>query len=130
MTSQPPLFCEDIYDALHATVLALGGFKKVGVALRPDMSADAAGRWLADCTNPQNDHELRPSQLAQLRRMGRDTGVHTLMYFEARDAGYAEPIAIDPEDERAELERQVLSGVGELRQLVARLENLTKRTRR
>ena len=123
---QPPLFVEDLYDAMHATVLALGGFKRVGVELRPDLSADQAGRWLADCCNPQNDHELRPRQLAQLRRMARDAGVHTLMHFEAHDAGYAEPTAIDPEDERAELERQVLRGLGEFKQLVARLENVTK----
>lgn len=126
---QPPLFVESYYDALYATVLACGGHKKVGVALRPDLAADAAGRWLADCCNPQIDRELHPLQLAQLRRLARDMEVHTLAAFEMQDAGYAEPQPISPEDERAELERRVISSLGEFKQLVARLENVTKRRR-
>lgn len=46
MTPQIPLFLDDYHDAVRHAVEALGGFKKVGGDMRPDLAVDAAGRWL------------------------------------------------------------------------------------
>lgn len=126
-TTQPPLFVESYEDAIKALILALGGGKKVGTMLRPEMSADAASRWLSDCLNHDRRETLSLDQLALLRRAGRDAGCHVLAAYEAQNAGYAEPNPIDPEDERAELERRVINSLGEFKNLVARLENVTRR---
>lgn len=129
MPEQQALFVESHEDAARALVLAIGGFKRVGTMLRPELSADVAGRWLADCLNPDRRDHLTPEQLALLRRAGHDEGCHVLAFYEAREAGYAEPTPIEPDDEKAELERRAIAAVGDLKQIVARLENVSKRRR-
>lgn len=104
--TQVPLFVEDLNEALRATINALGGYKVVGVELRPEKSAVDAGKWLADCLNPDKRDKLDPEQLAYIRRKARQANVHILAAFEMQDAGYAPPVAIEPEDERAALIRQ------------------------
>lgn len=106
MTDQIPLFVDTYDEAIRHTVNALGGMKRVGAELRPDKPADEAGRWLADCLNPEKREKLSPSELAYIRRKARTNGVHVLAAFEARDAGYADPQPIEPEDERAALMRE------------------------
>lgn len=130
MTDQLPLFCDDVYEALSATVLAIGGFKRIGSALRPELPIDQAGRWLSDCCNPNRDHELKPSHLALVRKLARDAGCHILAAFEAREAGYADPVPLEPEDQRADLERQFLTGAEQLKAMLLRIEKLGARARR
>lgn len=122
MSDQMPLFVEDLTEAIRATIMGLGGYKKVGAEMRPEMLADAAGRWLADCLNPDRRDKLCPDQLAWLRRKARQEGVHILTYFEARDAGYSEPQPIEPEDERAKLQREFISATKGIEQIMRRLE--------
>ena len=106
MTEQLPMFVEDLNDAIRDTIKALGGYKKVGADMRPDLGVEAAGRWLSDCCNPDRRDKLSPEWVAWLRRRGRQKGVHILATFEARDAGYAPPKPIEPEDERAAMLRE------------------------
>lgn len=124
MSTQAPLFVEDYNDAIRETAIALGGLKKVGVALRPELSADAAGRWLSDCCNPDRRYTLAPEQLGLLRRMARAAGVHLLTTFEMRDSGYADPQPIEPEDERAALQREYIDAVRTLANLQTRIERV------
>lgn len=119
---QIPMFVEDYNEAIRATVQALGGFKRVGSELKPDLAADAAGRWLADCINPDKREILPPSALAYIRRKGRENGCHILASFESQEAGYAPPVAIEPEDERARLQRDFILHSKYMHQLVARME--------
>lgn len=121
---QLPLIVESIEEALLVTVQALGGLKKVGAELWPDIAPDQAGRRLADCLNQDRREHLSPSQLCLLRRKSRRAGVHVLAAFEARDAGYAEPQPIEPEDERAQLQRQFVEHTKLLAKLVQRAERL------
>lgn len=130
MNEQLPLLCDDVYEALSATVLAIGGFKKVGATLRPELPIDQAGRWLSDCCNSHRDHELKPTHLALIRRLAHEAGCHVLVTFEARDAGYADPIPLKPEDQIADLQRQFLTGADELKAMLARIEKLAPRSRR
>ena len=122
MSDQIPLFVEDYNEAIRAAVQALGGFKRVGAELKPDLAADAAGRWLADCINPDKREILPPSSLAFIRRKARENGCHVLAAYEAQDAGYAPPVAIEPEDERAALMREFVQAGKGFSGLVARME--------
>ena len=122
MTDQIPLFVEDYNEAVRATVQALGGFKRIGADMRPEMPADAAGRWLADCCNPEKRDHLPPAQLAYIRRRARQEGVHILAAFEMRDAGYADPMPITPEDEAAQLQREFVMASKHLTGLFSRME--------
>lgn len=124
MNDQMPLFVEDLTEAIRATIMGLGGYKKVGAEMRPEMLADAAGRWLADCLNPDRRDRLCPDQLAWIRRKARQAGVHILMHFEAHDAGYSEPQPIEPEDERAKLQREFVSAMKGMEQIAKRIERL------
>jgi len=119
MTEQIPMFVEDLNDAIRDTIKALGGYKRVGSEMRPDLGVEGAGRWLSDCCNPDRRDKLSPEQVAWLRRRARQQGVHILAAFEAKDAGYAPPKPIEPEDERAELMR-------EFTRRAAEMANLTK----
>lgn len=121
MTDQIPLFVEDHYEAIRATVQALGGFKRVGADLRPDLPVEAAGRWLADCCNPDKREKLSITELAFIRKAGRQAGCHVLASYEAREAGYAEPLPIAPEDEAAQLQREFIAAVKGLEAIQRRL---------
>ena len=119
---QIPLFVEDYNEAIRAAVQALGGFKRVGSELKPDLAADAAGRWLSDALNPDKREVLPPSALAWLRRKAREQGVHVIAAFEAQDAGYAPPVPIEPEDERAALMRDFVNASKHLSGIVQLLQ--------
>lgn len=122
--SQIPLFVEDYAEAIRATVQALGGCKRIGSELKPDLMVDAAGRWLADCMNPEKREQLHPTQLAYIRRRARQAGVHILAAFEMRDAGYGEPQPVEPEDERAALQRQFIHHTKALAQMLQHIQAL------
>ena len=121
MRDQIPLFIEDYHEAIRATVQALGGFKRVGSDLKPDLAVEAAGRWLADCCNPDKREKLSLTELAFIRKAARQAGCHILATYEAREAGYAEPQPVEPEDERAKLERQFIESVRALEVIQQRL---------
>lgn len=123
---QIPMFVEDYNEAIRAAVQALGGFKRVGADLRPDIAVDAAGRWLSDCINPDKREILPPSALAFIRRKAREAGCHVLTAFELQDSGYAPPQPIEPEDERAALQRQFVQAAKAMEGITQRLERLPK----
>lgn len=119
MSPQLPMFVEDYYDAIRAAVEGLGGYKRVGADLKPDLGVEAAGRWLADCVNPDKREKLSPTELAYIRRRARQAGLHVLAAWEAKDAGYAEPKPVEPEDERAALQREFVARARDMQDLLA-----------
>lgn len=124
MAEQPQLFYEGVTDALRALIQALGGTKKVGVAMRPDKTADDAGRWILDCLNLDRREHLDPDQVLWLLREGRRIGFHAAMDYFASEAGYtASPV--DPEDEVASLQREFIAAAKRQEQIVARIERLS-----
>lgn len=120
-TNQIPLFFDTYEDAIRDTVAALRGFKAVGVLLWPAVPADDAGRKLAACLDPDKREKLSLGELQLIRREARKAGVHILAHYEARDAGYAEPQPLNPEDERAQLEREFIAAVKGLEALQQRM---------
>lgn len=122
--NSPSLFHESINDALREVVQALGGFKKVGTAMRPEKGADEAGRWLADCLNADRREHFDPDQLLWLLREGRTAGIHSAANFLMRDSGYADPTPIEPEDERARLQREFIAAAEGVQAIAERLTRL------
>lgn len=124
---QERLFSESIYDALKDVVRALGGNKTVGVKLRPELTATAAGDWLKDCLNPEDRHRLDPEQMLWILREGRKVGCHSAIHYLCDDAGYAHATPVDPLDEAAELQRRFIEAVRESKRIADRLDRLGMR---
>ena len=121
---QQPLFFEDVFDALRHVVQCAGGAKKVGSKLFPEKSPDQAGRFLMDCLNSSRAEKLDAEQIIVLLRFGHDCGCHAGVKFISRAAGYSEPEPIEPDDEKAELQRQFIAATRSLKTLSDRIESI------
>lgn len=122
--SQQALFHESLTDAIRELVLALGGTKKCGPMLRPEMAADHASRWLSDCMNEDRRERLSPDQLLFLLRAGRQAGVHVLMGYLCEESGYSPPQPVEPRDEIAELQRQYIEAAKSMKAIAERMERV------
>jgi hypothetical protein len=118
---QQPLFFEDFYDALRFLVQAGGGAKRIGATLYPEKTPEAAGRCLMDCLNPGRHEKLDPEQLMVLLRLGHEAGCHVGVNYLCGHTGYSQPSPLDPQDEKAELQKRFIASVTELRQLASRI---------
>jgi hypothetical protein len=121
---QQPLFLESINDALKAAVAGMGGTKVVGARMRPEMSPDHAGRWLADCLNGDRREHLSPERVVWLLREARAVGVHHAMGYIAQECGY-NYIPVEPADERAELQRQYIEAAKAMARMAERIERVS-----
>ena len=119
---QSQLFYDTYEDALRDTVTALGGLKKAGNMLWPAMAVDEAGRKLSHCLNADKREKLCPNEVALLRREARKVGCHILAAFEMRDAGYSDPVPVEPEDEQAALRREYVEAVKAMAVMTKRME--------
>lgn len=122
---QTPLFHEDLNAALGYVISALGGNKRIGSAMWPAMSPDKAGRKLADCLNDNHQQRFSPDDIMWLLAEGRRAGVHSAMVFIACECGYEQPQPIEPEDERAKLQRQYIEATKAMALLASRMERLS-----
>jgi len=122
--SQPALFVESLADAIREVVRACGGTKVVASRLWPEKAPEAAARILLDCLNEGRSEKLSPDQVLLLARMGRERGCHAVMSYYAAECGYAPPQPIEPEDERAQLQREYIESVKLLSVLSMRLERV------
>lgn len=123
---QQPLFFEDENEALAHVVACLGGAKKVGAAMRPDLAPDAAGRWVKDCLNTDRRENFHPGHVMWLLRTGRKHGCHALMHWMEEDAGYTKSTPIEPKDEAADLVKQFNASVELLARTAERIGALTE----
>ncbi len=119
-----PLFHENLNDALREVVQALGGAKKVAAAMRPDRTPDEAGRWMSDVLNPDRREHLDPDQVLYLLKAGRAAGCHAAANYLMREAGYADPTPVEPEDEKARLEREFIAAAKGISAIADRLARL------
>lgn len=119
---QQALFHEDINEALKGLVAALGGAKVVGARLFPDLSVDGARTRLLDALNADRAQQLSQTQFLTLLKWGREAGHHGVMEYLADEAGYTRPSPRSAEDERADLQRQVVEMGAKLEQIARRLQ--------
>jgi hypothetical protein len=64
--------------------------------------------------NDDRREHFTPSQVLWLLRAGREAGCHAAMGYLAAQAGYAEPVPVTPEDERARLQREFVQAARSL----------------
>lgn len=118
-----PEMYDSVLDVLAAAVKVLGGTKKVGALLRPELDSEAGGTWLRDCLNPHRRERLMLEQVLLLLRLSRRAGFHAAMDWIAMDAGYqAHPI--DVPAQMADLQRQFAETARAQSELVQRMERL------
>lgn len=127
MSGALPLFT-DWNDALDGVVHALGGYKKVGVMLRPELAAKpiAAAQWLRDCLNPDRAERLNPDQVVLLLRLAKAEDYHAAKHWLDAEIGYEQGRPLNPQDEAASLQQRGADLVRELRGITERLERLSQ----
>lgn len=81
-------FFESAEDALKAAVQQLGGAKKVGSSLWPDLSIDVANRKLLDCLNPSRSEKLDVTQVMYILRLAKEAGYHQAAAYINGEIGY------------------------------------------
>lgn len=71
--------------------------------------------------NADRREKFSPDQVLYVARRGREVGCHAVMQYLAREAGYAEPVPVEPEDEMTRLQQQFVDSVQQLQQIQADL---------
>lgn len=127
MSGGLPMFA-DWNEALDGVVHALGGFKKVGVMLRPELADKpiAAAQWLRDCLNPDKPERLNPDQVFMLLRLARAADYHAAKHWMDAELGYEQGRPLKPADEASALQTRGADLVRELRTITERLERLSQ----
>lgn len=118
----------DLDDAIAGAVLALGGWKKVGCLLRPELSCkpDLAAQWLRDCLNPEKRERLNPHQVIHLLKLARGAGYHAAKHWIDSELGYEQGRPLDPHDEREQLQRDFIAAVQMSHRIAERLDRLVQ----
>ena len=124
-THQDSLFCEDLRDALRDLVKACGGLKAVAHMLRPTQPLESAAGWLRKARTAGERERLDLDDLQYLLRLGREKGCHVGMRQLAREAGYTDPAPLEPEDERAALQREFVASARRMEALAKRIEAIS-----
>lgn len=124
MTPQA-LWFEDIFDAIRADSIAIGPKILAGL-LWPEKPIEQAARLLADCLNRDRSQRLTPEQLQLVIREARNVGSYCTISFMCDDANMTRPLPVEPEDEKARIQRAVVTAAADLKQMIERLEKLSK----
>lgn len=119
---QPQLFHETFSEALEDCVRALGGNKAVGSTLWPEKSIDDARRSLLDALNPERAQKLSPEQTLLIVSEAAKRGCLAGVAYVTRACRCADPQPIEPENERAALQRQFVEQSKAMQQLFARMD--------
>lgn len=116
---------ESVNDALQSAVTALGGYKKVGPVLRPELPIEQAAGWLRDCLNPGRREKLAPEQVMLILRRAREAGYHAAMNYVAFDAGY-KATPVDPKTQLEQLQERFINAVESLQGIQATMERVQR----
>ncbi len=119
MTHQNALFHDSIYDALQADVAAIGGIKKTAALLWPTNS-DGAGRLRA-CLSLEHAQKLDPEEVLTIKRLAKPLGSFATVNYEAQELAFKVEW-ISPDDEKAQLQRQVIEMGAKLELIARRLQ--------
>lgn len=121
---QEQLFFDRVEDALSAVIDKCGGRKKFAAEMFPDKPLRDAHNLLDAMLNPERREKFSPAQVVYVARRGRMVGCHAVMQYLSRDAGYADPVPISPEEQESELQRQFIESVARLQDLQKQLQGL------
>lgn len=120
--NQPELWTESLEDALRDAVIACGGPKRIAATLWPAKTITDAARLLNHCLDPERAEKLSLGEIVLICRFGKKVGCHTPMHYLAQTLGYQTPAPVDPEDEKARLQREYIEAVHELQRLTRKIE--------
>ena len=109
-------------DALSADVAALGGAHRVGTKLRPELTGKGAQGWLLNCLNPEHDQNLKQSQIELIVQWARAAGSTNYAEYWPTTNNMSKPVKIEPEDEKAKLQREYIEAVKAFTALQSKLE--------
>lgn len=118
---------ESLNQALIDCVKAAGGSAIVGKKVFPEKSPESAQRALLDCLSDDRPAKLSPDQVRLVLRLARDKGYHGGIAYLLSDLGYAPTTPIEPVDEAAELQRQYIETVAQMRDMAAQLVRMEQK---
>jgi hypothetical protein len=124
MVQEPLQFIDSINDALTEIVRALGGPKKVGPMLKPDLTVHDSSNVVSACLNIDRRERFTPEQVQFLLREARKICCHAAINFICGDAGYTSPQPVEPEDEKAKLMREFIEATKQQSRNVERMAQL------
>lgn len=116
------LWHDCIEDAISEACNALGGRKSVAVLLWPSKPVREAHNRLDACLNPDRNEKLSPDELLMLGGLARKVNCHAIARYCNQEWGYQEPIAREPEDEKAKLQREFIAAQQAMAKLAQRME--------
>lgn len=109
------LFYEDYLSALRDDVQALGGNKVVGKIFYGTLAPDEAGRRLATKLNENRQERLSTDEERWIMKRAREVrGFSAALYFVCDEAGFERPKAINREEEKTQVLREVLESMAAL----------------
>lgn len=126
MDDQQDLWHDTLEDAVRAAVDAVGGPKRVASQLWPAKSLADARRYLLHCLDESRAEKLSLGEVEMIGTWARACGCHVLMAYLAKTWGYSAPQPVEPEDERAQLQRAYIQAVEQLTALAGRIEEVSK----
>lgn len=121
---QERLFHDSLEDALEDVIHALGGPKRVAGELWPSREPRHAAILLRHCLNPERAEKLALDELMWMLKAAAEKDCHVAAHFIARACGYREPEKLNPEDEKARLQREFIAAQQELSRLAARINGI------
>lgn len=121
---QSELFHDDIYSALDAAIMALGGYKKVAGWLFSNKTLDTAYAHLKNCMREDKSEKLSPHELLMIMQAARDIGVHDVMNYLADAANYQRPQTLEPKDEMMELQKRYIEAAKAMQHIAQRIERV------
>lgn len=122
--NQEELFHEDIYSAFRTDVQKCGGFKTVGNLLWPTMDVTKAGERLSQCLTADRPEKLSLAEIQFIKKMAKKKNSFAYITFDMEDVGMTKPQPIEPEDERAQLQKAFTESVKIQAQILKRMEAL------
>lgn len=126
--AQGELFYDTVYDAIHNAILACDGFKVVSGVLWPAMKPSSAYARLKSCVDLHKDEKLDLEEVIAIARLAKDRGNHALMQYLGSELGYKVE-TVEPEDERAALQRDFINAVETVSKIQQRLAQVDQRVR-
>lgn len=123
MSEQQELWHDSFEDALRSTCDAINP-KEMARELWPERDPVDGAKVLSRCLDPDRPEKLSAGQIALILQRGREHGCHIAMAYLCQTCGYADPQPVEPEDERAALQREYIEAVKMQQKIVKRLEGL------